>query len=256
MRRIRESFRVRNVCQVILVKLFDVDLQAHDSVFCQILVCFGTCRNGRTCHILEESFERLSFDGVPAEERVGAWQHLSEAEETFACFVRGVPQLVLKELGRSEQECAHASLVWSVKIYLDFTAATTAIRICFHMCVELDEGVVVHASSDIEHEAQFGLQVLADALEEPPVRVDLTVVAVLDGECDVHPAAFEDVLLKSKVPRRHLPHMQDVLRDVFLLDSLVHDILEVFHLVDTLIVLGHVAIRDENLLIKEALLAS
>ena len=112
-----------------------------------------------------------------------------------------------------------------LQVNLDFTAAASAIFIGFHVCIKFEEGIFVHLRSDIEHEAEFGLQVLADRLEEPFVRVDLTVVAVLDSEHNVHSATFEDILIKSQIPRRHLPHMQNVLRDLIFRHGFLHDVL-------------------------------
>ena len=78
------------------------------------------------------------------------------------------------------------------------------------------------------------------------MRVDLTVVAMFDGEHNVHSATFEDILIKSQIPRSHLPHMQNVLRDLIFRHGFLHDVLQGPHLVRWIFVISalHVATLD------------
>ena len=58
------------------------------------------------------------------------------------------------------------------------------------------------------------------------MRVDLTVVAVLDTEADVHSAALEHVIGKADVPSRDLKDVQQVVWHVFVCNVSVHDVTE------------------------------
>ena len=165
--RVCKSLSVRYICQLVLIQLFDVDLETHDSVLSQILIGLGTRGHIRPRLIPEEHLERLSLDGLPPEERVGTGEHLSEAKERFARFVGGMAELVLIELGGLEEPRSKASIIWSLKIDLDLTAASTAVFVGLHVRVELHESIIVHLSSNIEHEAELWLEVLADPLKEP-----------------------------------------------------------------------------------------
>ena len=61
--------------------LFDVNLQAHDSIFGEILVSFGTSWSLGAGHVLEKRIQRRAFDSFPSENTVSSWQHGCEAKE-------------------------------------------------------------------------------------------------------------------------------------------------------------------------------
>lgn len=132
-------------------------------------------------------------------------------------------QLVLKELGSLEQPRTESTTL-SIKIYLNLSTAPAAVLISLHVSVELEQGVIVHTSTDIQHQAKVWLQVLADSLEEPLVRVNLTIVSMFNSEHDVHATALQVVVLEAQVPSRHLPQVKNIFRDVFFLDTTIHDI--------------------------------
>ena len=78
---ISKGLGIGHVRQLKLVLCLDIDLETHDSIFCQIFVGLGAGWFLGTCYILEELIERLSFDSGPTENRVGTRQHLSEPKE-------------------------------------------------------------------------------------------------------------------------------------------------------------------------------
>ena len=88
---------------------------------------------------------------------------------------------------------------------------------------------MVGASSNIKHKAHLRLEILADSLEEPLVRIDFTIVTVLYTEAKMDTPSFEHVLAKTHIPSRHLEDMQKVVRDILIGDTLVHDIPQGLH---------------------------
>ena len=62
------------------------------------------------------------------------------------------------------------------EVYLDLTAAASAVGAVLHVFEQLGDGIVVSSRTDVEHERELRLQVLTDALEEPLVAVDFSVV--------------------------------------------------------------------------------
>lgn len=97
------------------------------------------------------------------------------------------------------------------------------------MIVKLEQSVVISPRSNIEHEAQLRLEELADTLEEPLVRVDLAVVAVLDAKADVNAPSFKDVIGEADIPSRYLENVQKIVGNVFVFDTLVHDVTKGAH---------------------------
>lgn len=117
-------------------------------------------------------------------------------------------QFVLVELGGLNHVGVKARFLCNVD--LDLSADTTCLGVGPHEVVKLLQRIGVWTRADVKHEGKLRLDVLADALEEPLVRVDLAVVAVLDAEHEVDAAPLQDVLLNPEVPRRHLEAVQQV----------------------------------------------
>ena len=76
-------------------------------------------------------------------------------------------ELILVELRGLQEPGTEATIVWSFKIDLNLTTASTAVFVGLHVRVELNESIVIHLSSNIEHEAQLRLEVFAHSLKEP-----------------------------------------------------------------------------------------
>ena len=72
---IRESFGIRYVLHRVASVLFDVDLQAHDTVFSKIFVGLSTARDLLARHILKEHVKGCALDSLPPEDTVGSWQN-------------------------------------------------------------------------------------------------------------------------------------------------------------------------------------
>ena len=66
-----------------------------------------------------------------------------------------------------------------------------------HVIVQLLDGIRIGSCSDIEQEAVLRLEEFAHGLEEPLVRVDLTIITVFDAEHDVHTPALQVVFLEA-----------------------------------------------------------
>ena len=79
--RVCERLGVGDVSQFEGVHLLDIDLEAHDSIFSEILVSFGTRGYISSILILKKGFERVTLDGLPTEQRVSTWKHLCKAKE-------------------------------------------------------------------------------------------------------------------------------------------------------------------------------
>jgi len=123
-----------------------------------------------------------------------------------------------------------------------------------HVLVELSDCVIVRPGSNVQHESVVWLEVLADSLEEPLVRVDLAIVPLLDRHNEVDPPSFKGVRGQAEVPGAHLEHVKDVLGHI--LDALVHELVHFFHLPVAFSVLGHEAFLLEHLDVKHLVLSS
>lgn len=125
-----------------------------------------------------------------------------------------------------------------------------------HEVDELLDGVIIRASTNIKHQAVFGLQVLADALEEPLVRVDLTIISVLDAEHEIDSTTSQVVSLDTEVPSRDLETVQKIAGNLIRINALVHDITHVAHLKVLVTIQLHETFLEEDFFIEEAFLAS
>ena len=144
----------------------------------------------------------------------------------------------------------------SIDIYLNFTAHTTSLRMLAHEVDEFLDGIVVWACSNIKHQTVLWLQVLADTLEEPLMRVDFTIVSVLDAEHEVDTSTTQVVSLDAKVPSCDLKAVQNIAGNLFRVNTLVHDITHIAHLEFFFTIELHETFLEEDFLIKEAFFTS
>lgn len=251
LRAVREGLGIWDVLHGVARLLLDVDLEAHDTIFGKILVGFGASRGLVASYVLEEFVEGCSLDGLPTENTVRARQHRCEAEEGLSCFVRRMAKLILVELGRLDHVRGAASL--RAEFDLDFTADTTCLGVLLHEVVKLLNGVQIGARSNIKQQAVLRLKILADGLEEPLMRIDLSIVALLNTEHEVDTSPLEDVLLNAKVPRGHLEAMQQVRGNFRRVAVRIHDVTNVFHLELVVTVDIHEALLEKDLLVEEFL---
>ena len=98
-----------------------------------------------------------------------------------------------------------------------------------HVIVQLLDGIRIWSRSDIEQEAVLRLEAFAHGLEEPLVRVDLTIVTLFNAEHEVNAAALQDLILYTEVPSSSLETVQNVGWDLILRYSWVHDLRKLFH---------------------------
>ena len=88
------------------------------------------------------------------------------------------------------------------------------------------------------------------------MRVDFTIVTVLDTEANMNAPSLEHVVIETDVPGCHLEHMQQVLGNVLVLDRLIHDVTKGSHFI--LAILGvslHEALCLQDALVEEAFVA-
>ena len=83
----------------------------------------------------------------------------------------------------------------SRKVHFNFTAATTAPWVIEHILVKLSDSVVVSSRTNIEHEGELRLKILAYALVKPFVTVDLSIVSLLEGENEVNSTAHKSLVI-------------------------------------------------------------
>ena len=97
------------------------------------------------------------------------------------------------------------------------------------MSVQFEQGILVWSCSNIEHQAQFRLQVLANALKEPPMGVNFSIVSMLDAEANVDTSSLQHVVIETYIPSSDLKDMQKIAGHVLVVDLLVHDFSERLH---------------------------
>jgi len=87
------------------------------------------------------------------------------------------------------------------------------------------------------------------------VRVDFTVIALLDAEHEVDPAPLEQGLVDAEVPRSALEAMQKIGWHSFGVHFWVAHISHVLHLELLVTIQVHKALLEEDLFIQEALVS-
>ena len=117
-------------------------------------------------------------------------------------------QLVLEELGRLDQILGSTTISVALKVDLNLTTTASTVLIGLHMYIEFHDRIFVCLCPNVKHKAQLWLQVLADSLKEPLVRIDFAIVSVFDSEANVDTSTFEDVIVKTYIPCCHLPDVQ------------------------------------------------
>ena len=98
-----------------------------------------------------------------------------------------------------------------------------------HVIVQLLDGIRIGSRSDIEQEAVLRLEEFAHGLEEPLVRVNLTIVTLFNAKHEVDAAALQDLILYTEVPSSSLETVQNVGWDLIFRNSWVHDLGQLFH---------------------------
>lgn len=171
----------------------------------------------------------------------------------------------MAELVLVELRCLHhvaGRIGFRLDIYLDLTTDTTSLGMPKHVVVKLLQGVLIGSCSNIKHQSELRLDILADSLEEPLVRVDFTIVALFDTEHKVDTSTFQYIRLvmlvfvvEIEVPCSHLEAMKKVGGEVLFLHAFIAYIAHVLHLKLLVAVHFHEAFLEELLFIKEALFA-
>ena len=164
-----------------------------------------------------------------------------------------MPELILVELSRLNHVAAQRGMGRDVD--LNFSTHTAGLRMLTHVVVQFLEGVLVRPRSNIKHQSELGLEVLADRLEEPFMRVNFSIVTLLDTEHKVDAAALEIVTLviiivkEVEVPCGDLEAMKEVRGDILRLDILIYNVTHLLHLELRVATHIHKAFLEEDLLI-------
>ena len=72
------------------------------------------------------------------------------------------------------------------EINLDLPAAPSTLGVILHILVKLSNGIVVWPRSNIEHQSELRLEILANSLEKPFMRIDFAIISLLNGENKVN----------------------------------------------------------------------
>ena len=97
------------------------------------------------------------------------------------------------------------------------------------MIVQLDQGIIVTPSTNIEHQTELRLQILAYPLEKPLMRVDLTIISMLNSKANVYSTTFQYVISETNIPGSHLKHVQQILWHIFVGNTWIHNVSEREH---------------------------
>ena len=124
-----------------------------------------------------------------------------------------------------------------------------------HEVVQLLDCIGVGTRSNIKHQRELWLDILANCLEEPFVGVDLAIITLFDAEHEVDTSSFKHIGVDPEVPRRNLEAMQQVSWMLFSGNIWIHDVADILHLKFIVAVDLHKILLEENLLIKELLLS-
>jgi len=110
--------------------------------------------------------------------------------------------------------------------------------------------MLIWSSTNIKHETKLWLKVLTEALEEPFVRVDFTIVSLLNSEDEVDSTHLKMIFLKAEVPSLNLEHMNTI---GWNLNPRFHEVTHIFHSPFAFTVLFHEAFLLEDVKIEELL---
>ena len=77
-----------------------------------------------------------------------------------------------------------------MNVNLNLSTDTTGLRMITHVIVQFLDGISIRSCSNVEQEAVLWLEEFAHSLEEPLVRVNLTIVSLFYTEHEVDAAAL------------------------------------------------------------------
>lgn len=80
--------------------------------------------------------------------------------------------------------------------------------------------MLFRSGTNIKHKTLFRFKIFTYTLEEPSMRIDLSIISLLNRKDKVQSPTFKHIILQAKVPSLNLKHMDDIQRD--LLDIRVH----------------------------------
>lgn len=119
-RSISDSFCIWDISEKVSTFFLDIYLQAHDSIFSQIFICFSTswCLSGVSK--FKKGIHWTFLDCLPSKEAISTRKYWVEAKPTFHCFIRRMTQFILVKLSCSHQVCCKR-LIWVSKVYFNFS---------------------------------------------------------------------------------------------------------------------------------------
>ena len=120
--------------------------------------------------------------------------------------------LVFEELRRLNKPSTPSSVLSSLsfafariligvrQVDLNLTATATTARVFPHMIVQLEQGILVWPRTDIKHKAHLWFEILTDPLEKPFMRVDFTIITVLNTKAEMNSSAFKNIIVQTYIP--------------------------------------------------------
>ena len=97
-------------------------------------------------------------------------------------------QFVFIELSTPYQE--RALIFVLAEVDLNLATASTTGRIDGHVLEQLKNGIIIGSCTNIKHECEVRLEILADTLEEPLVTVDLTIIPLFQSKHEIDSPAI------------------------------------------------------------------
>lgn len=76
------------------------------------------------------------------------------------------------------------------EVDFDFSATTSTSYMLHHVLLEFVDCMPVWSGSNVKHQAELWLKVLADALKEPLVTVNLSVISLFNSKDQVDPSSL------------------------------------------------------------------
>ncbi len=133
---------------------------------------------------------------------------------------------VFKELS-SLYEIRRTYALFLRKVYFNFTTTTTTEFMLIHILIEFVNCMIVRSCSNIEHHAKIWLQIFAQPLIEPFVRINFAIISLFNSKDKVDSSRLQNIVCQSKIPSLDLEHVNNIHK---WFNTRVHNISHIFHL--------------------------
>lgn len=188
-RNVSFGLRQLDVCQMPLLVLLGHQLETENTIFGQehvlledihTLDTLGTETRGERVVTVEVLLQRPAKDGTESVSREGTGKHRDVTERRFQRLVENVGNLVFEVLGGDQR--VNQVLETSAQHGVDFTTGTAEVLVIVESFPEVQDGLWTRLGTSIQKNADFGVQDLAEGVEQPSVGVDFLGVLLLQAE--------------------------------------------------------------------------